>query len=170
MDWNLNLRAVERLLIALSGTLCIYLGYSLFIKGVSGKASLRLDHNKSKLQLANAAPGIFFALFGAAILLFTMWKSVTVDYLVPLATKQTPGATFPRLPFSNGEPEAVGNMLRQQNSDVQIVAPSSLDPSKLSEKLKSGEYVILHFATHGVLAEPTKPRGDLTHGQDKQQK
>jgi CHAT domain-containing protein len=99
-----------------------------------------------------------------------MWKSVTVDYLVPLASKQTPSATFPRLPFSNGEAEAIGNILRQQNSDVHIIAPSSIDPSKLSEKLKSGEYVILHFTAHGVLVEPTKPRGDLTHGQDKQDK
>lgn len=171
MDWNLNLRAVERLLITLSGTLCIYLGYLLFVKGVSGKASLRLDYDKSKLQLANAAPGIFFALFGVAVLVFTMWKSVTVDYLVPLGTKQAPEASVsgpqPRLPFSNEEAKELETFLRKNNFGVTVVAPPGLDAPKLQDKIKTGDYVILHFSTHGFLAD--EPRTSPENGKQSQE-
>jgi hypothetical protein len=87
MDWSLTLRGVERLFIVLAGMLCMYLGYLLFVKGVSGKASLKADFNKSKLQLANAAPGIFFALFGATILVFITRQAVKLDASIPTTTE-----------------------------------------------------------------------------------
>ncbi|MBY6017883.1 hypothetical protein KUW04_08845 [Halomonas denitrificans] len=39
----------------------IYLGYDLFILGVTGEASLNLESKSVSGQLLNAAPGLFFA-------------------------------------------------------------------------------------------------------------
>ena len=56
----------------LAGVFIINLGYKLFIKGVNGEASLKIEYEKSKAQLANAAPGIFFALGGILIIIFAI--------------------------------------------------------------------------------------------------
>jgi hypothetical protein len=37
--------------------------------------ALEASHNKTKLKLAKAAPGLFFALFGAAILIVAVTRS-----------------------------------------------------------------------------------------------
>lgn len=79
MEQILIIRGVERILIVLAATLCIYLGYLLFIKGVSGQASLKAQVDRSKLQVVNAAPGIFFAIFGAAILCVMVFHVVIVS-------------------------------------------------------------------------------------------
>ena len=56
------------------GLFGIYLGYRLFILGVSGNASLSIDTKTIKGQLINASPGLLFALFGTAIIVTAIWK------------------------------------------------------------------------------------------------
>src|SRR5215471_1875793 len=91
MDASVIFRGCERLLIVIAGMLSITLGYFLFIKGVSGKASLKAEYSKSKLQLANAAPGIFFSLFGASILIYAIRQSIKLDKTLPVESNR--GAT-----------------------------------------------------------------------------
>jgi hypothetical protein len=62
-----------KVLLILGGILLIYLGFRLFILGVTGEASLVLEANRVGAQLINATPGTIFAAFGAAIL----WRSVS---------------------------------------------------------------------------------------------
>lgn len=57
----------------------IYLGYKLFILGVTGEASLSVESDKVTGQLINAAPGLFFALGGIASLIISIWKGVKID-------------------------------------------------------------------------------------------
>jgi hypothetical protein len=57
----------------LVGGIAIYLGYRLFILGVTGKASLSIEHGSTKGQLLNAAPGLFFALGGLAVVAWAIW-------------------------------------------------------------------------------------------------
>jgi len=57
----------------------IYLGYDLFIKGVTGEASLVVDAKDLKGQLTNAAPGLFFAIGGISSLIVSVWKGVAVN-------------------------------------------------------------------------------------------
>ncbi len=90
MEWSLIIRAIERILIVSSGMLSLCLGYFLFIKGLSGKASLKAEYNKSKIQLVNAAPGIFFALFGTVILVVSVWRIVAVEVTVPTTSIAEP--------------------------------------------------------------------------------
>ena len=59
--------------------MAIYLGYDLFIMGVTGVASLSLETEKVTMQLLNAAPGLFFAIGGLVNLGIIMYKSFTVN-------------------------------------------------------------------------------------------
>lgn len=59
--------------------LSIYLGYRLFVLGVTGKASLVVGNQEIYAQLLNAAPGLFFAVGGLVCLGLTIWKSYKID-------------------------------------------------------------------------------------------
>jgi tetratricopeptide (TPR) repeat protein len=58
----------------IAGFVSIYLGYLLFLKGIEGSSTLEGEVKKVKLSLRNASPGLFFALFGAAILISGIYK------------------------------------------------------------------------------------------------
>jgi hypothetical protein len=58
----------------------IYLGYRLFILGVTGQASLSIDSKTVSGQLLNAAPGLFFTVGGIVALIVTVWKGVSVSF------------------------------------------------------------------------------------------
>jgi hypothetical protein len=73
------LRFFERALIVAVAGMCIFLGYKLFLKGISGEASLIVETGKFKFQLVNAAPGIFLALFGAAIVTYSLYSGLKID-------------------------------------------------------------------------------------------
>ena len=57
----------------------IYLGYKLFVLGVTGKASIVLNATEISGQLINAAPGLFFAIGGVAALIVSVVKGVRLD-------------------------------------------------------------------------------------------
>ncbi len=69
-------RALERVAIIASGFSLVYFGYKLFISGVSGEASLKAKRGDGGLELVNAAPGIFFALFGVLLISLIGFKDV----------------------------------------------------------------------------------------------
>jgi hypothetical protein len=56
----------------------IYLGYKLFILGVTGKASLSVNSKEISGQLLNAAPGLFFAIGGIIAIIISIWKGVSI--------------------------------------------------------------------------------------------
>lgn len=58
--------------------LTIWLGYHLFILGVTGEASLIVEAEDVSAQLLNAAPGLFFAVGGIIALIAIAWKGVNV--------------------------------------------------------------------------------------------
>src|SRR6266850_986040 len=73
-------RATERILVVLIGALAIYLGYSLFRqisparKGANdGEAKIELPGGTS-IFLTRIGPGVFFALFGAGLIVFSATK------------------------------------------------------------------------------------------------
>lgn len=59
----------------------IYLGYRLFILGVTGQASLSVESKTVTAQLINAAPGLFFAIGGLTTLGISIFKGVEVKWL-----------------------------------------------------------------------------------------
>ena len=67
-----------KILAVLVSGLSIWLGYRLFVLGVSGEASLKVNAQDVSGQLLNAAPGLFFALGGIIALIVIVWKGVEV--------------------------------------------------------------------------------------------
>ncbi len=81
----------------LAGLLAIYLGYDLFIRGVTGQASLSINAKDIKGQLLNASPGLFFALGGIVIIVTairravdTRSKSRSREHFVEFANEKAP--------------------------------------------------------------------------------
>ena len=73
---------------------CIFLGYRLFVLGVSGVASLSVDAKTVQGQLLNAAPGLFFAIGGIVALILVVLKGVNVDVVwAPPLSDGAPNAT-----------------------------------------------------------------------------
>lgn len=78
------LRSVERILVTLSGALCLFLGYRLFDHATE-LGNLKAEwSDRVKLQIQRVGPGVFFALFGTAILIFVMSSSVDLTTLAPV--------------------------------------------------------------------------------------
>jgi hypothetical protein len=87
-------RMVERILGVLIGGVLIYFGYRLFL-GLAGKRGR--DHGAgefsfagNKIKLSRVGPGVFFALFGAGLIVFSLVKPVSLT-VSPRAVKNTSG-------------------------------------------------------------------------------
>lgn len=56
------------------------MGYRLFVKGIWGHAGeMEAEFGDNKLILKKAAPGTFFALFGAIIVAITIYKGLEFE-------------------------------------------------------------------------------------------
>lgn len=90
------LREGERALIDLGAVLAIYLGYQLFLRMPSrerGEGKLELPGGVS-IFVTRVGPGVFFSLFGAAILSLSLIHGVSLDTSNGIAGGSTPaGAT-----------------------------------------------------------------------------
>jgi hypothetical protein len=71
-DIGLLLRGFERLIIVLAAALSVWLGYRLFSLVVADRGSFDGKFGEWQIKLQRIAPGVFFALFGAAILAFAL--------------------------------------------------------------------------------------------------
>lgn len=69
---------VFKLALIAAAALSIWLGYDLFVLGVSGNASLAVNADGIQGQLLNAAPGLFFGVGGIITLICVAWKGVEV--------------------------------------------------------------------------------------------
>ncbi len=54
------------------GSLSLWLGYRLFQQGIYNPASFAAEGYQLKLTVSNAGPGVFFALFGAAMVIMAV--------------------------------------------------------------------------------------------------
>jgi hypothetical protein len=76
-----------------AGVMSIAFGYNLFIKGILASGTkgttLKADAGDYRITLRNAAPGTFFALFGAVILAITVFKGQPEIVLRPIKNAVT---------------------------------------------------------------------------------
>jgi len=74
------------------GLLFSYMGYKLFMSGIWGHAGeINSQLGDNKLVIKKAAPGTFFALFGAIIVGITVWKGLEFKDLENLPARgETP--------------------------------------------------------------------------------
>lgn len=73
------------------GLAAVFMGYRLFQQGFWGHPTeLAANVGKGKLLLKSAAPGTFFALFGTAVVVTTLYKGFNVD--LPVSPAPLPPA------------------------------------------------------------------------------
>ena len=103
LDALLLMRMVERLLGLLAGGLCIVLGYRLFMKlpdktDSSGKVVLP---GGVSIWLSRVGPGLFFALFGAAIVAYSFTSTVKVTNEQNSPSARAPAGTTAGTPATS---------------------------------------------------------------------
>ncbi|HOY08656.1 MAG TPA: hypothetical protein PLB05_01105 [Candidatus Omnitrophota bacterium] len=66
----ITFRGIERLLIIIGAVVYGYLGYRLYIKGITtGEDNLKFGSKVVKIILSGTSPGLFFMAFGAIVLI-----------------------------------------------------------------------------------------------------
>lgn len=73
-NWPVVLNFLFKLIVVLLAGFFVYLGYDLFIRGVTGQASLVSNAQDVGGQLVNAAPGLFLAVGGLTIVVAALRK------------------------------------------------------------------------------------------------
>src|SRR5262245_25097049 len=89
---GIGARHLERLVIALSGALAIWLGYRLFLNmplAERGSGKLQLPGGIS-IFISRVGPGVFFALFGAGVLAYGLHQAVQIA-VTPPGVAESPG-------------------------------------------------------------------------------
>lgn len=88
------LREIERIIVVVIGGISIYLGYRLFLKlpnlDSEGKITFPWDIS---ILLSRVGPGVFFALFGAAVVIFSLYRTIEYSELKPSAAPQATAAS-----------------------------------------------------------------------------
>ena len=93
-------KTVYKLACLCVGSIFCYLGYKLFRLGIWGKAgNMQANFNDFKLVLRSAAPGTFFALFGAVIVVVTLLHDdLNFDYRKNSSQNEQQDDSSPELP------------------------------------------------------------------------
>lgn len=98
-------RAFSNAVAALSGPLCIWLGYRLYLAGISSETSGEFDAGSFKGSLKALGPGIFLAIFGAAIIVRLIAQPVVIETNEPVGpANATAGSAFALIAPANAAP------------------------------------------------------------------
>jgi len=81
----LRWRALERIMATGVGGLSIYLGYYLFKLGVVEAQSAEFENGNFKLRLIKVGPGVFFSLFGAALIAYVTYQHPKLEQIATTA-------------------------------------------------------------------------------------
>ncbi len=80
------------------------LGYTLFIKGVTGEFTFHVEAKGAKADLISASPGVFLMLMGTIIVAIGLYKGLSID-LSRTPPSRAVEATEPQLPQRPGKPD-----------------------------------------------------------------
>lgn len=72
-------RAIERIVIVIFGGVSIWMGWNLFKTNILQKGSGKTTIGNWQIELKEVGPGVFFALFGAIILIVSLQASLVLD-------------------------------------------------------------------------------------------
>jgi branched-subunit amino acid transport protein len=128
-------RAAERLLLVLVGAMAVYLGYNLFRQMPNARRGKGANEGEGKIELPGGVsifltrigPGVFFALFGFAVIGYSVTRPIQLSFPAPSGTatgasanagggvsysgvgQRDPGsaARTPLAPIAGPEPEMV---------------------------------------------------------------
>ena len=72
-------RGIVLILTTLAGIMCIYLGWRLYFENIKSSSKLEATAGSGKFSLQSTAPGVFFVLFGAALLIYVLKTTVEFE-------------------------------------------------------------------------------------------
>lgn len=73
-------QTIYKLASLFAGSIFAYMGYRLFMAGVWGEAGdVEAQFKDNKLMIKRAAPGTFFALFGALVICVTIFRGFQLE-------------------------------------------------------------------------------------------
>ena len=97
------------------GVLICFLGYRLFALGIfRGAGDLDGSFKDTKLILKKAAPGTFFALFGALVLGMTAWKGLEFNEPAAVASATAPSGAAAAVRTGRGAGDDSGRLDRER--------------------------------------------------------
>jgi hypothetical protein len=142
-------RATERILLVLVGALAVYLGYSLFRHiptASNSEGKLALPGGVSIL-LTRIGPGVFFALFGIAVIGYSVAQPVRLELpgvvvLSDFGQRNDRPASSTSVPIAGLEPERVVAKL----NGLVVEARQRLDPPAAAEfeaAVRSAKYSVM---------------------------
>ncbi|MGJ4789508.1 hypothetical protein EHQ52_15365 [Leptospira koniambonensis] len=101
-------RGIERLIIAFGGIFFGYLGYRLFMKGITTtKSDLKFESVGLNIVFSGTGPGLFFMIFGAIILITSLYSGgVSISEKTSLDGKNTEVIALPASVDSNESEKA----------------------------------------------------------------
>jgi hypothetical protein len=119
------LRGAERILVDLGGALAVFLGYQLFLRMPSreqGEGKFELPGGIS-IYVSRVGPGVFFSLFGAAILSLSLIHGVSQD-----STRSVPGAPAAGAASAQLAAAAPGTVVETTHYAGATTAAPTVDP------------------------------------------
>jgi hypothetical protein len=153
------LRGAERILVDLGGALAVYLGYQLFLRMPNrerGEGKFELPGGIS-IYVSRVGPGVFFSLFGAAILGLSLIHGVSQDSTRSVAAAGAPatGATSAQMAAA-----APGTVVESTHYAGATAAAPSVDPLQAEAERDA---VVL--AIRNINRVPAALRAELPAGQ-----
>lgn len=118
-------RSTERILVVLGGIMSIYFGYRLFLQVPSAKTgdgTFKFP-KFGEIALTHVAPGVFFAFFGAAVLVMSLLSKVETTFS---ATGRSTAEFVQLAELLQGLPESVRPRAYQLLSEI-TQEPSKID-------------------------------------------
>lgn len=163
--------------ILVAGIICMILGYRLFIKGISYERSndateLKAKSDKFAITLKSTAPGIFFALFGSAIISVMILKggpewSNTSENGAIVHVRSVDAKTPPELVASISALNDMGIAFEQKGDNVQAeecylkaIARAAIPINNLAwlyQKMGNTEQAF-HLAEVAILSDSENPK------------
>ena len=148
-----TLREAERILVDLGGALAIYLGFQLFLRMPGrerGEGKFELPGGVS-IYVSRVGPGVFFSLFGAAILGLSFIHGVSLD-----ATRTVSGAAA----STELAAAAPGQIVEGTHYSGATVPAPDIDPA-----LAEFERTAVLLAIHNLNRVPAALRPELSASQ-----
>jgi hypothetical protein len=107
------IRGIVLIVAALGGVLSIYFGWKLYRDGLASAVSAEASRNNSwAFKMRAVGPGVFFALFGAALLVYLTRQEMAIQSatdppaeIVPVPAKQLTSAG-PRVPMATPQAQS----------------------------------------------------------------
>jgi hypothetical protein len=124
----LSFRGLERLLIVAAAMLSLWGGIMLFLKGVTGVSDAEWKTDTFSVKLFRISPGVFFGLFGAVILVYSVSSGITVA-----ETEEGPQIAYHGVAQDNSL-----ELFQARNTFAKFVNDSMPHISAISESEKQG--------------------------------